>query len=58
MNPEQFCYWLQGVLELRDTNNLSEEIVKGIRDHLETVFQKETADYVVRNPCSDGDLVC
>lgn len=48
MNERDFCMWLNGFLELRDTidhrEGLSEETVKCIRDHLGLVFKKVTPD--------------
>jgi len=41
MTPEQFCYWLQGRLELNDAP-LSAEETKMVREHLTTVFHKIT----------------
>lgn len=41
MTPEQFCYWLQGRLELRE-EPFSEKEMQSIREHLETVFNKVT----------------
>lgn len=39
MTPQEFCYWLQGLLELSpDLKNLNEAQVKMIRDHLGYVF--------------------
>jgi len=43
MTPEQFCYWLNGHFDLSDTNTLSEEQVKVIKEHLELVFNKKVA---------------
>jgi hypothetical protein len=44
MTSEQFCYWLQGFMEL---SNLSEGIGRNpteiIREHLQLVFQKKTS---------------
>jgi hypothetical protein len=42
MNEREFCYWLQGLLELSDTKTLDEKQVKIIRDHLNLVFTKVT----------------
>ena len=42
MTHEQFCYWLQGLLENKDGNNLTENEVKSIRKHLDTCFIKIT----------------
>lgn len=43
MTPENFCYWLQGKLELDPTDNrLSEEQVRMIREHLKLVFTEKT----------------
>lgn len=39
MTPENFCYWLQGLLELSpDLKTLDEAQVKMVRDHLGYVF--------------------
>jgi hypothetical protein len=39
MTPENFCYWIQGLLELTpDLKTLTEEQVKMVRDHLGYVF--------------------
>ncbi len=40
MTPTNFCYWLQGLLELTpDLKTLNEAQVKMIRDHLGYVFE-------------------
>ncbi len=40
MTPTNFCYWIQGLLELTpDLKTLNEAQVKMIRDHLGYVFQ-------------------
>ena len=44
MTPEQFCYWLQGYMELADNEGMTEKQVKTISDHLNTVFNKVTPD--------------
>lgn len=41
MTPEQFTYWLQGFIEI---NTKQLQIIK---DHLNTVFKKETPDYSI-----------
>jgi len=39
MTPENFCYWLQGLLELSpDLKTLTEAQTKMVRDHLGYVF--------------------
>ncbi|MGH8446882.1 MAG: hypothetical protein ACREVL_16540 [Solimonas sp.] len=41
MTPDQFCYWLQGLLELQpDLKTLNEAQVKTIREHMGYVFAK------------------
>lgn len=45
MTPEQFCYWLQGALELGDLKEFSPQEVQKIKDHLKLVFEKKTPDY-------------
>jgi len=43
MTPEQFCYWLQGMLEGNpNLTKLSKDQTQIIKDHLETVFTKVT----------------
>ncbi len=44
VTPEQFCYWLQGYMELADNEGMTERQVKTIADHLNTVFSKVTPD--------------
>lgn len=46
MTPEQFCYWLQGYVEITEnspTPTKSEWLI--IKDHLKLVFKKVTPDY-------------
>jgi hypothetical protein len=42
MSPEQFTFWLQGFFELTDSNKLSANQVKMIKEHLGLVFSKVT----------------
>lgn len=42
MTTEQFCYWLQGFIELQETNRPSQQQWDMIKEHLTTVFKKET----------------
>lgn len=44
MTPRDFCYWLQGYLEISGARVLEEFEVQVIRDHLKLVFSKETPD--------------
>ena len=41
MTEQQFCYWLQGFAELQATAPSAEQW-QSIREHLQTVFVKET----------------
>lgn len=41
MNSVDFCYWLQGHFELTNSNDLSPEQVRVIRNHLNLVFKHE-----------------
>jgi hypothetical protein len=47
MTPEQFVYWLQGFVEIREKQEvgLTEREWDIIKDHLQTVFKKETPNY-------------
>lgn len=42
MTPENFCYWLQGLLEVGQPDTLNQEQIKIIQDHLTLVFTKLT----------------
>lgn len=44
MTPENFCYWLQGFMELTNPNVLNENQVKILKEHLSLVFDKVTSD--------------
>lgn len=50
MTPENFCYWLQGCLELTNAKELTEAQVALIKEHLNLVFEKRTggSDIVTR----------
>lgn len=45
MTPENFCYWLQGYLEISGNENLIEAQVKIVKDHLDLVLEKKTPTY-------------
>ena len=42
MNELEFCYWLNGYFELSESDNLTPEQVKQIKEHLSLVFDKKT----------------
>lgn len=42
MNAEQFCYWLQGFVELNGGKGPTPEQWKSICEHIGTVFKKVT----------------
>jgi len=42
MNECEFCYWLQGFVELSDANKISPEQWLVIKDHLKLVMEKQT----------------
>ena len=48
MTPEQFTYWLQGFVEIREAEQvgLTEREWDIIKDHLKTVFHKVTPTYI------------
>ena len=43
MTPEQFVYWLQGLMELGNPKVLTEEQTAMVKRHLATVFVNVTA---------------
>jgi hypothetical protein len=42
MTPQDFCYWLQGLLEVGQPKALNETQVQQIAEHLALVFKKVT----------------
>ncbi len=42
MNSQDFCYWLQGFLEMGDPKELNESQVKMLKQHLNLVFVNVT----------------
>jgi hypothetical protein len=51
MTPENFCYWLQGSIELNGAKGFTKEQVEVIAEHLKLVFEKKTPDIDLRmNP--------
>lgn len=45
MTPENFCYWLQGYMELTAPGMINSDQRKVIEEHLKLVFKKETPTY-------------
>lgn len=50
MTPENFCYWLQGWLEIETAGMtkvpmMTDTKVKVIQDHLKLVFEKRTPEH-------------
>ena len=58
MTPESFTYWLQGFVELSDTDTISEKQWLMIKDHLKLVFDKKTPDrnFLTKSP-STQDII-
>lgn len=44
MNESTFVYWLQGFVEIANTDTISEKQWQIIKDHLKLVFDKKTPD--------------
>lgn len=42
MTPEQFCYWMQGFVELSGGNPPTTDQWTSISEHLQQVFNKKT----------------
>lgn len=42
MNEQTFCFWLQGFVELTESDTISEKQWLVIKDHLKLVFDKKT----------------
>lgn len=57
MNSIEFCYWLQGYLELRDEDKLlTARQIKIVKDHLALVFDKVTPDRPVKLEEEEPDV--
>ena len=57
MTPEQFTYWLQGFMEMREDGEITEKHAKMIKDHLDTVFHKVTSDSPLTDPFTLPDYL-
>lgn len=55
MTPNQFCYWLQGWMELSDPKNITEEQFKEVKEHLDLVFYHETDSFVTESDYKEMD---
>lgn len=44
MTPENFCYWLQGLFEVKNPDTLNRAETAMIKEHLKLVFEKRTSD--------------
>lgn len=45
MNPLDFCYWLQGLLEISNPKSLHESQINIIKNHLSLVFNPVTSNW-------------
>ncbi len=50
MTAEQFTYWLQGFIEINDPETLGVRETQIIKDHLASVFNKQTPDRLTTIP--------
>lgn len=57
MNEQTFCFWLQGFVELTESDNISEKQWLVIKDHLKLVFDKKTPDRSINVPVRSIDDV-
>lgn len=57
MTPETFTYWLQGFVELTESDTISEKQWLVIKDHLKLVFDKKTPDRSQPKPMSTQDII-
>lgn len=52
MNELQFCYWLQGWIELENPSEITHEQLEVIKDHLKEVFKKVTPKRILQQGMS------
>lgn len=57
MEALNFCYWLQGHLELTDSKELDSNQVDIIKDHLKLVFNKITPDRSIGYKLTDPTFI-
>lgn len=50
MTPQDFCFWLQGFLEISESPGITEKQTSIIKDHLKLVFQDKTPKIEGRRP--------
>jgi hypothetical protein len=50
MSPERFCDWLQGFVEIQDSEYVTDKQWLIIKDHLKLVFDKKTPDRSINPP--------
>ena len=66
MNAEEFCYWLHGYFEIGGLDELTQEQVATIREHLNLVFTNVTSGepseprFIPSDTrfCGSGDNIC
>ncbi len=51
MNSENFCYWLQGVFEIANLQELNTKQTLIVKEHLKLVVNKVTPEH-----CADEDV--
>lgn len=49
MTPQDFCYWLQGFIEIAEPKTISEKQLEEIKNHLRLVFNKVSDRQLVPN---------
>ena len=50
MTSRDFAFWLQGFFEITDSNELTQNQVKMIKNHLNLVFKHEIDNSISGNP--------
>lgn len=56
MSPESFAYWMQGFVEINNSDEPpTKEQWQIIKDHLRLVFNKVTPNYAPNNICSNEE---
>jgi hypothetical protein len=63
MSPQDFCYWLQGFMEVSDPKSIDEKQLEVIKKHLALVFTNVTRDKadlqkLLERPYTPGIQLC
>ena len=57
MTPENFIYWINGLLEIGNPESLNKQQIQIIKDHINLVIEKKTPS-IYQNPTGLASISC